>query len=68
LKNLGHWKKTQWTKFYLDGDNQGLLQEMTTNETSLSYKGLTDGLTFMSPPLKKEMEITGPIASKIWVS
>ena len=61
-------EQTQWTKFYLDGDSQSLVQEANTKETSLSYKGLSDGLTFMSLPLENEMEITGPMASKLWIS
>jgi predicted acyl esterase len=61
-------EQTQWTKFYLDGDSESLVQEANPKETSLSYKGLSDGLTFMSQPLEDEMEITGPMASKLWIS
>ena len=35
---------------------------------SATYAGLGDGVTFVSPPLKRETEITGPLASKLWVS
>jgi predicted acyl esterase len=35
---------------------------------SVTYGGFSDGVTFMTPPLEAETEITGPIASKLWVS
>ena len=34
----------------------------------MTYKGLGDGVTFMTEPLKRDTEITGPIAAKLWVS
>ncbi len=30
--------------------------------------GLSDGVTFLTEPLEHEIEITGPIAAKLWVS
>ncbi len=38
------------------------------SESSVSYAGLGDGITFLSEPLDLETEITGPIAAKLWVS
>jgi uncharacterized protein len=35
---------------------------------AVSYDGLGEGVTFLTPPLTKETEITGPIAAKLYVS
>src|SRR5207244_4908053 len=34
----------------------------------VTFDALGDGVTFMTPPLEKETEITGPIAAKLHVS
>ena len=33
----------------------------------VTYKGLGDGVTFLTEPLAMDTEITGPIAAKLWV-
>ncbi|HUL93470.1 MAG TPA: CocE/NonD family hydrolase [Burkholderiales bacterium] len=60
--------RTQWTKFHLDPAGQVLSREPATSATSLAFDALGDGLTFLSPPLERETEITGPLAAKLWVS
>ena len=39
-----------------------------TESTSTSYKGMEEGATFFLPPWNKEIEITGPISSKLFIS
>ena len=34
----------------------------------MTYDGLGDGVTFLTPPLPAETEITGPMAAKLFVS
>ena len=34
----------------------------------MTYQGLGDGVTFFTPPLEKETEITGPVAAKLFIS
>jgi hypothetical protein len=60
--------RTQWTKFYLNPADQTLSTEPQDAAGSATYGGFSDGVTFMTPPLEEEVEITGPIASKLWVS
>ena len=60
--------RTDWTKFYLDPDNHALTTEPPTSAGSITYAGLGEGSTFVSAPLEEATEITGPIASKLWVS
>ena len=60
--------RTQWTKFYLDARDQTLTREPAQREGAVTYPGLGEGVTFLSPPLPAETEITGPIAAKLFVS
>jgi len=60
--------RTQWTRFYLNPADLSLSQSPVTTEHSIEYDALGDGVTFMSPPLDEETEITGPSAAKLFVS
>ncbi|HEX2215106.1 MAG TPA: CocE/NonD family hydrolase, partial [Xanthobacteraceae bacterium] len=60
--------RTQWTKYYLQPDERGLGTEMPRSETALSYDTSGDGIRFSTPPLARELEITGPVAAKLWLS
>jgi len=60
--------RTKWTKFYLNPDDQSLSQQAPTSKGEVTYKALGDGVTFLSPPLEAETEITGPSAAKLFVS
>ena len=60
--------RTRWTPFYLNPADATLGTERPTHEASVSYRGLGDGVTFLTKPLESETEITGPIAAKLWVS
>ncbi|MGA7454328.1 MAG: CocE/NonD family hydrolase [Rhodoplanes sp.] len=60
--------RTQWTRFYLDLSNHALLREPPARDASQSFSALGDGLTFLTPPLDRETEITGPSAAKLCLS
>jgi uncharacterized protein len=60
--------RTQWTKYFLQPDGLELSPDTSTATTTLSYETTGDGLTFRTPPLTKSLEITGPVAAKLWVS
>jgi predicted acyl esterase len=60
--------RTQWTKFYLDPAKMILSREAIKQPAKIEYQALGKGLTFSMPPLDKEMEITGPIAAKLFIS
>jgi predicted acyl esterase len=38
------------------------------NEATAQFAALGDGLTFLTPPLERETELTGPLAAKLFVS
>jgi predicted acyl esterase len=60
--------RTQWTKFYLDPANQSLSKEPPAQAGSVTYAGFGDGVTFLTPPLEADTELTGPSAAKLFVS
>lgn len=61
-------KRTKWTKFYLNPEDSSLSTMPQKKKSGITYSGFSDGVTFMTPPLEEKVEITGPIASKLWVS
>ena len=60
--------RTRWTKYYLAPQAFGLSPNLPAGQTTLSYETTGDGLTFSTPPMSKALEITGPVAAKLWVS
>jgi len=61
-------QRTQWTKYYLQPDGLGLSPAAPKAAATLSYETTGDGLTFRLAPSNKALEITGPVAAKLWVS
>jgi predicted acyl esterase len=59
--------RTTWTKLHLDTD-YGLSIKASGASGRLVFDALGDGLTFLTPPLEKETEITGPIAARLNIS
>ena len=60
--------RTRWTKYFLLPDGQSLGPDAPATETTLSYETTGDGLTFSTPSQTKSLEITGPVAAKLWAS
>jgi uncharacterized protein len=60
--------RTNWTKFYLDFAKGELSSTPSEQTAALDYEALGEGLTFTTPPLEQEMEITGPSAAKLFAS
>ena len=60
--------RTKWTKFHFDPAGQALARESAKAAGKITYNGLGEGVTFLSPALEKETEITGPLAAKLHVS
>jgi len=60
--------RTRWTKFYLDPANQALSAQPLAQAGKVEYEALGNGLTFWTPPLEKETEITGPMMARLFVS
>jgi len=60
--------RTQWTKYYLQPTNRALATTEPHAQTTIGYATAGDGVTFLTPPLERELEITGPVAAKLWIS
>ncbi len=60
--------RTRWTKLYLDPGKMTLSREPVAQAGKVEYEALGKGLTFSTPPLEQETEITGPIAAKLFIS
>ena len=58
---------TEWTRYYLNPEATSLDAEAPAVGASVAYDGLGDGVTFWTPPLEREMEITGPMAATLFV-
>ena len=59
--------RTRWSKFHLDPTGQTLADKPPATG-KVAFAALGDGVTFLTPPLEKETEITGPIAARLAVS
>jgi predicted acyl esterase len=60
--------RTQWTKFYPNSGTNDLSNDEPTSTTTLTYETTSDGLFFSTPPMTEPIELTGPVAAKLWVS
>ncbi|HTP95429.1 MAG TPA: CocE/NonD family hydrolase [Burkholderiales bacterium] len=60
--------RTRWTRLYLDPHAHALGFEPPARGGTLKYAALGDGVTFVSAPIERETEITGPSALKLWLS
>ena len=60
--------RTQWTPLYLNPADQTLANTPLKREGHVTYTGLGNGATFLTPPLESATEITGPIAAKLYIS
>lgn len=60
--------RTQWTKFFLDPVHFTLGRHPSTVPAKIDYEALGDGVMFLLPPQQEDVEITGPVAAKLFVS
>ncbi len=61
-------ERTQWTKYYLDATTGTLATGMPPRAAQASYATMGKGLSFRTPPITHETEITGPIAAKLFIA
>ena len=60
--------RTQWTKFYLDPASMRLQRDEPKLDVRLPYDATGKGLDFFLPPSTEPLEITGPVAAKLFLS
>jgi predicted acyl esterase len=60
--------RTRWTRLYLNAAEGLPLTHSPEVESEVEFEALGEGVTFTTPPIEEEVEITGPIAAKLFVS
>jgi predicted acyl esterase len=60
--------RTEWTRFHLEPATRALTREAPRATGTLTYAGLGDGITFLTPPLSDATEICGPCAATLFIS
>ena len=59
--------RTRWTRYHLD-PRQNLLVEGPAAGEAVAFDAMGDGLTFSLPAAAEDLEITGPIAARLFIS
>jgi len=59
---------TQWTRFYFDAATSSLGREPPAEAGTISFNARSEGVTFLSAPLARELRIIGPAAARLVVS
>jgi len=69
LRHENEWPlaRTQWTRFHLEPKGMRL-SDAAAAKGVIAYDATGEGVTFSTPPLEKETEITGHRRSKLFVS
>ena len=60
--------RTQWTRVYLDAALMSLRPDPSAGAANLSYQALGEGADFALPAAAEPMELTGPLAARIFAS
>ena len=60
--------RTRWTRYHLDLAGGTLAPDAPRGAFAADYDASGEGLTFTTPPLEHETEITGPSALKLFLS
>lgn len=67
LENEWPLARTDWTRLYLDSAREELAS-VAPEGASVGFEAMGKGVTFWAPPQEVEIELTGPIASKLFIS
>jgi len=60
--------RTQWTRLYLQKDFQLKSGSDPDSSSAVRFEALGEGVTFLSEPLGRQTEITGPLAARLTIS
>ncbi len=59
--------RTQWTPYHLHAEGMQLSTQVAPQAAEVSYQPLQSGLTFSTPALAHDTEITGPCVLKLFI-
>ena len=60
--------RTAWTKFYLDAGGRSIALENPATEARVAYEATGEGVMFTTAPFEKDIEVTGFITLRLWIS
>lgn len=60
--------RTEWVKHFLDAGDRSLKTEPAGEAAEAAYEAMGEGVTFFTPPMEQETEVTGPLAAKLFIS
>jgi predicted acyl esterase len=60
--------RTEWRRLYLDAGSGALVGDAPAEPSQKSYPALEEAALFTTPPLPDRLELTGPMAAKLYVS
>jgi len=60
--------RTEWQSSYLDLADSMLKETAPVQRNQETFRAFGEGITFLTPPLESEREITGPLRAKLWIS
>lgn len=60
--------RTRWTTLHLDPRDMSLSPEPVAAAQTLTYDAMGEGLSFSTPPMREDTEITGPSSLRLFVS
>jgi predicted acyl esterase len=60
--------RTKWTPYFLDASTMGLSSQLPSTAASASYESTSAGLDFTTTTFTEDVEFTGPVALKLWIS
>jgi len=59
---------TKWTSIYCSASDKALGWHKPVQASQITFDALGNPVTFLSAPLEKETELTGPLSAKLFVS
>jgi len=60
--------RTQWSNFALDAASESLQSDPPASEETVTYETMGQGVTFWLPVSEEQIEITGPLATTLYIS
>ncbi|MGD9764938.1 MAG: CocE/NonD family hydrolase [Candidatus Binatia bacterium] len=60
--------ETQWAKLHFDFATAELTREPSDRTGQVAFQGSSDGVTFISRPLKRDVQLIGPGVAKLFAS
>jgi predicted acyl esterase len=59
--------ETKWVRLHLSAGDLNLGMD-DAQAGDVEYDALSEGVTFSTPPLKRDIEIAGPVKARLWVA